>query len=248
MTPGQERVRPIPLRRALLVTLLVSGAVLMLVAILLWMQHGFDRAVLGWSRGARESAVIVRLAQVLTRLGMALIAVGLVAYMATTFRVPSMADTHPLFVVFLLSFAVIGGGGDVLKEVIRRPRPPVESAFDAGAQSKDDTPSFPSGHATKSVALALPFVVFVPNRRRWIVPLKGALLVLALSIGLARILLARHYASDVLGAFGLVLLLLPVVVLGCNQALKRMPVEKLRSAAKVWTLALLGLAVLLPFL
>jgi membrane-associated phospholipid phosphatase len=88
----------------------------------------------------------------------------------------------------------------------------------------------------------------VPNRRRWIVLLKGVLLVLALNIGLARIVLARHYMSDVLGAFGLVLLLLPAVVLACNQALKRMPVGKLRLAAKVWTLALLGLAVLLPFL
>ena len=73
-------------------------------------------------------------------------------------------------------------------------------------------------------------------------------MIVALGVGFARILLGRHYVSDVLGAFGLVLLLLPVLVLACNQLLKRMPVAKLRSAAKVWTLGLLGLAVLLIFL
>jgi undecaprenyl-diphosphatase len=192
--------------------------------------------------------VAVQLAQALTQYGMSLIAFGMLAYMVTTFLVPSLADTQRLFVVFLLSFAVIGLGGDLLKEVLNRPRPPIEDALGAKAESNSDTPSFPSGHATKSLALALPFVIFVPSRKRWILLLKGALVVVALGVGFARILLGRHYVSDVLGAFGLVLLLLPVLVLACNRLLERMPVAKLRSAARIWTLALIGLAVLLIFL
>lgn len=248
MTPVQERVSPIPVPRTMLATLLVCGTVFMLGAVLIWVQHGFDRAVLAWCSGARESAVVVQLAQALTQYGMSLIAFGLLTYMVTTFVVPSLADTHRLFAVFLLSFAFIGLGGDLLKEVLKRPRPPIENALRAKAESNSDTPSFPSGHATKSLSLALPFVIFVPSRKRWILLLKGALVVVALGVSFARILLGRHYVSDVLGAFGLVLLLLPVLVLACNQLLKRMPVAKLRSAAKVWTLGLLGLAVLLIFL
>lgn len=248
MAPVQERVSPIPVPRTMLATLFVCGTVFTLGAVLIWVQHGFDRAVLAWCTGARESAVVVQLAHALTQYGMSLIAFGLLTYMVMTFFVPSLVDTHRLFVVFLLSFAVIGLGGDLLKEVLKRPRPPIENALRANAESNSDTPSFPSGHATKSLALALPFVILVPGRKRWVLLLKGALVVVALGVSCSRILLGRHWLSDVLGAFGLVLLLLPVVVLACNRLLKRMPVANLRSAAKVWTLALLGLAVLLIFL
>jgi membrane-associated phospholipid phosphatase len=244
----QKTVAPIELKRTLLATLLGSGLFLILIAIFLWMQQDIDRAVVMWGNAARECGAIVHLAQALTRYGMALIAFGLLAYMLVTFLAPSLADTQRLSAVFLLSFAVIGGSGDLLKEVFKRPRPSIVNAFEANAKSKSDTYSFPSGHAAKSLALAVPFVIFVPNRRRWIVLLKGALLLVALSVCSSRILLARHYLSDVLGAFGLTLLLLPVLILVCNRIFNRTPVEKLKVAVKVWTLALLGLALLLPFL
>jgi undecaprenyl-diphosphatase len=243
--PEEKRVAPIEVERTLLVALLGCGLLCMLVAITVWMQHDLDRAVLTWSAGARENAVIVQLAHALTRYGMALIAFGLLAYMATTYLVPSLADTRRLFVVVLLSFVVIGLGGDLLKEVIRRSRPSIENASDANVKAKDGSSSFPSGHATKSLALAVPFVIFVPNRRRWIVLLKSLLLLVALSVCLSRMLLARHYLSDVLGASGLVLLLLPVVVLAGNRILTRIPVEKLGRATIGWTVALLVVAVLL---
>jgi len=246
--PEQKTTAPIELRSMLLATLLGSGLSLILIAIFLWMQQDVDQAVLTWTNGARESGVIVHLAQALTRYGMALIAFGLLAYMSVTFLAPSLVDTQRLSVVFLLSFSIIGGGGDLLKEVFKRPRPSMVTAFEANAKSKSDTYSFPSGHAAKSLALAIPFVIFVPNRRRWIVFLKGALLLVALSVCASRILLARHYLSDVLGAFGLTLLLLPVLIFVCNRIFSRTPVEKLRLAVKVWTLALLGLALLLLLL
>jgi undecaprenyl-diphosphatase len=246
--PEQKTVALIELKRMLLATLLGSGLFVTLIAIFLWMQHDIDRAVLLWSNGARDSGAIVYLAHALTRYGMALIVIGLVAYMSVTFFAPSLADTQTLSVVFLLSFSIIGAGGDLLKEVFKRPRPSIVNAFEANAKSRSDTYSFPSGHAAKSLALAVPFVILVPNRRRWIVLLKGALLLVALSVCSSRILLARHYLSDVLGALGLTLLLLPAVILVCNRFLKRMPVEKLGSAVKVWTLALLGLALLLLLL
>jgi membrane-associated phospholipid phosphatase len=247
--PEQKTIAPIELKSMLLATLLGSGLSLILIAIFLWMQQDVDQAVLMWTNGVRESGVIVHLAQALTRYGMALIAFGLLAYMSVTFLAPSLVDTQRLSLVFLLSFVIIGvGGGDLLKEVFKRPRPSMVTTFEANAKSKSDTYSFPSGHAAKSLALAIPFVIFVPNRRRWIVFLKGALLLVALSVCASRILLARHYLSDVLGAFGLTLLLLPVLIFVCNRIFSRTPVEKLRMAVKVWTLALLGLALLLLLL
>jgi undecaprenyl-diphosphatase len=248
MMPEQKTVAPIELKRTLLVTLLGSGVFLILIAIFLWMQHDIDRAVVMWGNAARECGAIVHLAQALTRYGMTLLVIGLLVYMSVTFVAPSLADTQRLCAVFLLSFAVIGLGGDLLKEVFRRPRPSIVNASAANAKPKSDTYSFPSGHATKSLALAVPFVIFVPSRRRWIVLLKGALVLVALSVCSARILLARHYLSDVLGAFGLTLLLLPGLILVGNRIFSRTPVEKLGLAVKVWTLALLGLALLLPLL
>jgi membrane-associated phospholipid phosphatase len=248
MMSEPKTVAPIELERMLVVTLLASGLSLILITVFLWMQHDIDRAVLLYGNGARENGAIVHLAQALTRYGMALIATGLFAYMLVTFVAPALADTQRLAAVFLLSFAIIGVGGDVLKEVFKRPRPSIVSTLEVNAKSKSDTYSFPSGHAAKSLALAVPFVIFVPNRRRWIVLLKGALLLVAVSVCWSRILLARHYLSDVLGAFGLTLLLLPVLILLCNRIFSRTPVEKLRLAVRVWTVALFGLALLLLLL
>lgn len=81
----------------------------------------------------------------------------------------------------------------IIKRVVDRPRPPNPLVHTTGE-------SYPSAHAANSVgwlALAIALSVVIPNRVARIAAVSaGALLVLL--VGLSRIYLRAHYASDVL--------------------------------------------------
>ena len=64
-------------------------------------------------------------------------------------------------------FGLAGVGGDILKVVFDRPRPFVEYAGEITTFSKAKTPAFPSGHATKSMALAMPFMLLIVAKDTW---------------------------------------------------------------------------------
>ncbi len=81
----------------------------------------------------------------------------------------------------------------IIKSVVDRPRPPDPLVHTSGQ-------SYPSGHAANSIgwlALAIALTVMTPTRAGRIAAITcGALL--ALLVGLSRIYLRAHYASDVL--------------------------------------------------
>jgi undecaprenyl-diphosphatase len=136
-----------------------------------------------------------------------------------------------------------------LKEIINRPRPFVAYAGEINALSKADTPAFPSGHATKSVALALPFLLLVAARDKWHKGVKILLAAIALSVCYSRVLLGAHYVSDVLAGIGMALICFPLVILWTNKILVRIMKKKaLDSAIKVWAVILLGLMAILAVL
>jgi membrane-associated phospholipid phosphatase len=102
-----------------------------------------------------------------------------------------------------VSLAVAVGGGDlsyfVLKHLVHRARP-------AGALVHLSTFSFPSGHVVGATALYLT-LAWIVSRRGAGRPARlgawgGALLVTAV-VGVSRIVLGVHYASDVIGGFAL---------------------------------------------
>ena len=81
----------------------------------------------------------------------------------------------------------------ITKTVVDRPRPPVPLVHTAGQ-------SYPSAHAANAVgwlALASALTVVVPNRAARIAAVTAGAL-LAVLVGLSRIYLRAHYASDVL--------------------------------------------------
>jgi membrane-associated phospholipid phosphatase len=65
-----------------------------------------------------------------------------------------------------------------------------------------ETQSFPSGHATSSMAVVAAAVTLAwPTRRRW--PAIGAGAAFVVLVGLSRVALAVHYPSDILGGWAL---------------------------------------------
>jgi undecaprenyl-diphosphatase len=111
--------------------------------------------------------------------------------------------------------AFVGGGllDEILKVVIRRPRPPYATAF-----LHHYSWSFPSGHAMVSLIaygmLAYLLVVLWTNRRstRISIVLGAALLIVA--IGLSRLYLGVHYFSDVVGGYAAGVLWLSACISG----------------------------------
>ncbi|MEO7937905.1 MAG: phosphatase PAP2 family protein [Burkholderiaceae bacterium] len=138
---------------------------------------------------------VVRAASLLTRLGdpATLTALGVVVGVALLMR------RH---VGLMLGWAVaLGGNGllnPALKEFFMRMRP-LRGADGASAEGF----SFPSGHSSGTV-VAFGMLAYLGLRLlppRWHLPVLLAAVLLAFSVGISRVLLRVHYASDVAAGF-----------------------------------------------
>lgn len=179
------------------------------VAVVAWLLFALLTAAVAWSPPggldvsmnaawfalAADSAVVATVCRVLDWLGGYL--VSAVAVAATS--VWLMLRGRRLLTVFLVASAI---GGIVLADVVKgwadRARPST-----VGQIIVETTPSYPSGHATSSIAvwlaLAIVFLVVLPKPSRWWVG--GALAVFAVLVGLSRIVAGVHWPSDVLGGW-----------------------------------------------
>ncbi|WP_066095748.1 phosphatase PAP2 family protein [Xanthomonas massiliensis] len=101
-------------------------------------------------------------------------------------------------------FAAVSLGGSALlvmaaKRLLRRERPALWETI-----PQETTWSFPSGHATASMALAAVLVLLAwPTRARW--PVLLAALAFVPLVGLSRPYLGVHYPSDILAGWCLAL-------------------------------------------
>jgi membrane-associated phospholipid phosphatase len=97
----------------------------------------------------------------------------------------------------------------IVKAAVGRPRPPAPLVHTSGQ-------SFPSGHAANSVgwlALAIALAAVIPTRGGRIAALAAGLL-LAVLIGLSRIYLRAHYASDVVAGEALAAAIYALAAIG----------------------------------
>jgi len=103
---------------------------------------------------------------------------------------------------------------EALKPLLAHPHVPI------GTLHINDA-SWPSGHSTAALALALCAVLVAPARLRLLVTALGA--AFALAVGCSLLILAWHMPSDVLGGYLLAALWMALAVAGLRAAERRWP-------------------------
>jgi membrane-associated phospholipid phosphatase len=145
-------------------------------------------------------------ARVATTLGLFAI-VGSVVLVGAAFLIKHHDRARAGAVVF--GAALIWLSVWVIKSVVDRPRPPHPLVHTSGQ-------SYPSGHAANSVgwlALAIALTVMIPTRVGRIAAITAGAL-LAVLVGLSRIYLRAHYASDVLAGEALAVAIYALAAIG----------------------------------
>jgi membrane-associated phospholipid phosphatase len=241
-------VKPLALSRLAIAIIIVIAMGLWSSAFFLWGQAELDKWLLISHNGLRTNELVVRVAQAATMYGMSIIVLVYLLYLLFAFKYEKLRDAYRIYLLVCFMFGFAGIGGDILKEILNRPRPFVEYAGEIDALSNAATPAFPSGHATKSMALALPFLLLIPAKDTWHKGVKILLAIIVFGVCYSRVLLGAHYVSDVLAGAGMALVCFPWVTLLNNRILSHMTKERLDFAIKVWALILLGLMIYLAVL
>ena len=226
--------------RRLWIASIAIGSAFLVVALALWAQVGIDKSVLLYFNPMRIAmGPLVIISRWLSSNGMAAVTAIFVVYLVVSKRVKHLDAPLTFYLYTICSFAVSGIAGDLLKEVLARPRPAATYGSEILALSQSVTPAIPSGHATKSIALVLPFILLVSNSNLLHRVIKTAVGLLAIGVCLSRIILGAHYVSDVLAGIGMALVGFPLSMMFANRLLRRMKPEELPRRSYVWGLILI---------
>ncbi len=225
----------LPDAKAIWTACIASGVVFWIVTLVLWLQREIDVTVL-FSFDAQRIAMdpIVVISKYFSSYGMAAITIIFIVYLLLSQRIPSLDAPLTVWFYTICSYGVSGIVGDLLKMVLARPRPIASFGNEIVAISQAVTPAIPSGHATKSVALVLPFLLLVGNSKNVNKAIKVVVGLIAAGICFSRIVLGAHYVSDVVAGIGTALVGLPITMMFANVVLRKANQEILPSLSKVW--------------
>lgn len=153
----------------------------------------FDRSITSWFVDHRASS-LTTVARALSTVGSQKVLVPLVAVVAIALMARRAARPAVLLVVIWVGAIELYA---LAKHVVDRPRPPMHLWLTSVSSS-----AFPSGHATQSLstyaALALVAAAVAPIARR---PALALAAVVAAGVGLSRVYLGVHWATDVLAGW-----------------------------------------------
>jgi membrane-associated phospholipid phosphatase len=213
-----------------------------IIALALWAQMGIDEAVLFYYNPMRIAMdPIVVLSKWLSSNGMAAITVLFVIYLLASKKLKYLDAPLTVYSYTLCSFGLSGIAGDLLQLVLARPRPAATYGSEILALSQSATHAIPSGHATKSVALVLPFILLVNHSKDLHKGIKIVIGLIAGGVCFSRIVLGAHYVSDVLAGIGMALIGLPLSMMFANMPLRKMRQEQLPKVSYVWGFLLIFL-------
>jgi len=220
----------------------IFGALFWLVGLVLWWQGGIDETVLFHFNAARVAYTLpVALSQWLSSYGMAAITSLFVVYRLISLKLKTLDAPLTIYFYTICSFGLSGILGDLLKLLLVRPRPITTYGDQILVYSQSASPAIPSGHATKSVALVLPFLFLVSGSRHIHKVFKIVIVLIASGVCFSRIVLGAHYLSDVLAGVGTALIGLPLSMLFANMVLRKAKQEQLVRLSIVWTILLIFL-------
>lgn len=217
------------------------------ISLFLWYQVEADRHILFALNNANFGDGLIVINQFFSQYGMPVIVFIYMLYLALSLKFTHLKKSRQVFLLIIFSFAVAGISGDILKMIFNRVRPIHEYANQLTFFTRSGSPSFPSGHSTKSVALVLPFLFYAEYKGGFHTLVKCILVCVASTVCFSRIFLGAHYLSDVLAGIGWVFLSLPVSVMLSNKLLRKMTYQKFERAAKIWILVYLGFMIYLIF-
>ena len=250
--PDKENipVTPVVLLKQNIISLISMAVVSWSVAFLLWIQTGIDKTILVWHNPIRDNAVLFEAGRLVSRYGMSVILFVFLVLLVLSYKYSRLKDYHQVYLLIFLSFGIAGIAGDLLKEVFDRARPMAEYAGQINVTKMSQSPSFPSGHGTKSIALILPFIYVVSAKEtyKWINLVKGVLIFLAAAVCYSRILLGAHFLSDILAGLGMALMSLPVTIYFGNLILKKKTQKNLKVAVRIWAVLLFLLMLYIPMI
>lgn len=208
--------------RQLWIVCLLVGASLWIVGLILWSQGSIDKAVLFNFNPARvDQVTFVAAAQWISDYGRAAIMAVFVVYLLASFKISRLDAPPSIHLYTLSSYAVSGIATMVLKVFFGRPRPLTTYGDQIEVLRDYISYAMPSGHATNSIALILPFLLFVHHRNSIHVGIKIVITVIAVLVSLSRVVLGAHYVGDVIAGIGNAVLWLPVSMLLANWLLEK---------------------------
>ena len=216
----------INLTRKMYLYIAISSLVLWILAVTLWIQGDIDQNIIIAHNSLYEHNVISGVFQFFSRYGMALITTVYIMNLLLSYKIDELKSSYPLYILILLSFGLGGIAGVLLKEVFDKARPAVELAGQIARTHISDSSAFPSGHATKSMALALPCFLLISGNHCLNTVFRFTVLGIAIVVCYSRIILQAHFVSDVLAGAGTAIVFLPVAVFLSNKIYKLGKVNK----------------------
>ena len=179
---------------------IISLAAIWLV-MLLWGAGALDRQIYEALYAGRDPA-LVPVGRFFTALGEPTVLIAASCVAAVWLWV---AGHRHLPFVFVAITMVGRGASELQKYMIARARPDLEAHLVVVKTS-----SFPSGHANSAMIFYLTIALILTQGTRWRGVAVGLAILLALLVGLSRVMLGVHWPSDVIGgwAFGMLWVLL----------------------------------------
>jgi membrane-associated phospholipid phosphatase len=233
---------PLPDTKRIWIACFVLGAVFWIIGLILWAQRGIDEAVLFYYNPMRIAMdPIVVLSKWLSSNGMAAITILFVVYLIVSKKLKSFDAPLTVYFYTICSYGLSGIAGDLLKEILARPRPAATYGSEILALSQAVTYALPSGHATKSIALILPFILLVSHSKNLHKGIKIVIGLVAIGVCFSRIVLGAHYVSDILAGIGTALIGLPLSMMLANMLLRKMKQEQLPKLSYIWGFLLIFL-------
>jgi membrane-associated phospholipid phosphatase len=240
-TKDEENIPYLQITKSQLLTSIIFFSIMLSLAFGLWYFKDLDKSILFALNNANFSNTITFFSKFISRYGMALIVSINLILLIYTFIDNTMKNLRPVFLLTILSYGVAGISGDLLKQVFNRPRPIITYAGELSFLTSSHSPAFPSGHATKSVALSVPLIFNNVSNNQLTKASKIIIMLTAALVCLSRIVLGAHYLSDVLAGAGWSVLCLPVSVYLTNRLLSKMSPERYEKASRIWIIVYIAL-------